>query len=454
MIIAKFGGTSLENLAAMNRSAAIIAARPQTGVCVVSATAGTTNDLLAIVEQARTGRHDATSVQLMALHKRHRALADEVGLSIPERAALEEVLGRIDTLSQGIALLGEATARSRDQLVSQGEVLAGILFTRALHNAGVRAQGFDARRVVRTDDRFGRAEPQPAQIRLLARQHLVPMLEDVVVVTQGFTGATGEGHTTTLGRGGSDYSAALLGEALDAEVVHIWTDVPGIATTDPGLLAGTRTIPELGFSEAAELAVFGAKVLHPATLWPAIRSGIPVYIGSSREPEAGGTWVRPDHEHDPPGARAIALRRNQQLITLTSLRMLHSPGFLARVFGILAEHEISVDMLTTSEISVSLTLDQPVRLTPAVLAALGAVARVSVEEDLALIALVGRGFNEAGAFTARIFAHLGQIPVRLICQGASDRSIGLLVPDRCAREAVRRLHDGLLVEEVAPCVSL
>ncbi|MDJ0836809.1 MAG: lysine-sensitive aspartokinase 3 [Acidobacteriota bacterium] len=446
MIIAKFGGTSMEDASAMVRCAASIAARPQQRIIVVSATAGTTELLLGLVRDAGASRVRQVELGLAALRERHLEIADALDVDDEERRSLVSLIERVGGLCRGIGLLGEATPRVIDNLVGQGERMASLLFTRVLKNAGLNATMLDADRIIRTDEQFGRAEPQIAQIRLLVREHLIPLAERGHVVTQGFVGATAEGVPTTLGRGGSDYSAALLAEAVGAEHVNIWTDVSGIATTDPGLIAGTRTIPELSFAEAAELAVYGARVLHPATLWPAIRENIPVFVGSSRDPEAGGTWIRPDVAEGASGFRAMAVRRNQKLITITSLRMLHTPGFLARIFNLLAKHNISVDMLTTSEISVSLTIDEPVRFTPEIADELSRFAEVRIEEDLALIALVGNGINRTAGLASRILGLLEGINVRLICQGASDYSIGLLVEGRAIREALSRIHTEISAE--------
>ena len=447
MIIAKFGGTSMEDAAAMARCATIIADQPQQRVIVVSATAGTTELLLGLIREAGAGRMRQVELGLTALRERHLAIADDLDIDAVERQALLAIIDRISGLCRGIGLLNEATARVTDNLLGQGERLSSILFARALKNVGLPTRVLDASSVIRTDNHFGQADPQIDQIRLLAHEHLLPLAEEGHVVTQGFVGGTAEGVPTTLGRGGSDYSAALLAEAVGAEHVNIWTDVPGIATTDPGLIDGTRTIAELSFAEAAELAVYGARVLHPATLWPAIRESIPVFVGSSQEPELGGTWIRPEVTDNFRGLRAMAVRRNQKLITITSMRMLHTPGFLARIFTILAEHRISVDMLTTSEISVSLTIDEPVRFTPEVAAELGAFAEVRIEEDLALVALIGNGINRIAGVASQVFGLLDNTNVRLICQGASDFSIGLLLDGREVREVLTRIHGALLVDQ-------
>ncbi|MDM8961714.1 lysine-sensitive aspartokinase 3, partial [Escherichia coli] len=308
---------------------------------------------------------------------------------------------------------------------------------------------FDVRKVMRTNDRFGRAEPDVAALAELAALQLLPRLNDGLVITQGFIGSENKGRTTTLGRGGSDYTAALLAEALHASRVDIWTDVPGIYTTDPRVVSAAKRIDEIAFAEAAEMATFGAKVLHPATLLPAVRSDIPVFVGSSKDPRAGGTLVCNKTEN-PPLFRALALRRNQTLLTLHSLNMLHSRGFLAEVFGILARHNISVDLITTSEVSVALTLDTTgststgdTLLTQSLLMELSALCRVEVEEGLALVALIGNDLSKACGVGKEVFGVLEPFNIRMICYGASSHNLCFLVPGEDAEQVVQKLHFNL-----------
>jgi len=269
------------------------------------------------------------------------------------------------------------------------------------------------------------------------------------VVTQGFIGAEAKGRTTTLGRGGSDYTAALLGEALSVARVDIWTDVPGIYTTDPRVVPAAKRIDRITFEEAAEMATFGAKVLHPATLLPAVRRGIPVFVGSSKDPAAGGTLVC-NTTVNPPLFRALALRRKQTLVTLHSLSMLHSHGFLAEVFGILARHNVSVDLITTSEVSVALTLDTTGStssgaslLTTSLLTELSSLCRVEVEENLALIALIGNKLSQASGVGKEVFGVLDPFNIRMICYGASSYNLCFLVPGNDADQVITTLHRNL-----------
>ena len=335
LVVAKFGGTSVANFDAMNHSADVVLSDASVRLVVLSASAGVTNLLVALAEGL-----EATErfVKLDAIRKIQFDILERLANPNVIREEIERLLENITTLAEAASL---ATSNAlTDELVSHGELMSTLLFVEILRERNVQAQWFDVRKVMRTSDRFGRAEPDVAALAELATQQLAPRLADGIVITQGFIGSEAKGRTTTLGRGGSDYTAALLGEALHATRVDIWTDVPGIYTTDPRVVPAAKRIDEIAFEEAAEMATFGAKVLHPATLLPAVRSDIPVFVGSSKDPKAGGTLVC-NKTSNPPLFRALALRRKQTLLTLHSLNMLHSRGFLAEVFGILARHSIS-----------------------------------------------------------------------------------------------------------------
>ena len=378
-----------------------------------------------------------------------------IQFAILERLRYPNVIREeIERLLENITVLAEAAALATspaltDELVSHGELMSTLLFVEILRERDVQAQWFDVRKVMRTNDRFGRAEPDIAALAELAALQLLPRLNEGLVITQGFIGSENKGRTTTLGRGGSDYTAALLAEALHASRVDIWTDVPGIYTTDPRVVSAAKRIDEIAFAEAAEMATFGAKVLHPATLLPAVRSDIPVFVGSSKDPRAGGTLVCNKTEN-PPLFRALALRRNQTLLTLHSLNMLHSRGFLAEVFGILARHNISVDLITTSEVSVALTLDTTgststgdTLLTQSLLMELSALCRVEVEEGLALVALIGNDLSKACGVGKEVFGVLEPFNIRMICYGASSHNLCFLVPGEDAEQVVQKLHSNL-----------
>jgi len=441
IIVAKFGGTSVADFAAMSRCAEIVLADPAIRLVVVSASSGVTNLLVAMTQE-----------QTVAGRLSHYPDVERITYAVLQQLQQQSVVGgQIEQLLLELKTLlnqdASFTDAQKDLLQSFGERLSSVLFAQVLAERGAEVSSFDVRQVMRTDSRFGKGEPQIDSIAGLTNQYLAPLLSTQIIVTQGFIGADLQGQTTTLGRGGSDYSAAILGEALDAKVVQIWTDVVGIFTTDPRLTADARCIPEISFDEAAEMATFGAKVLHPATLIPAMRRDIPVFVGSSREPQAGGTWISKTVEARP-SYRAIALRKNQTLITVKSPAMLHAAGFLTRVFAILSEHQISVDLVTTSEISVALTLDDAPgsafgnAVTPA-LEALRAFSEVTVESGLSLVAVIGNHLHSTRGITGSLFQALEKINMRLICHGASRHNLCFLVQDQEAGPVVKELHQAL-----------
>ena len=443
-VVAKFGGTSVADYDAMNRSADVVLADPNTRLVVLSASAGVTNLLVSLSEGL-----EATErfVKLDALRKIQFDILERLQNPNVIREEVERLLENITTLAEA-ASLATSTALT-DELVSHGELMSTLLFVEIMRERNVQAQWFDVRKIMRTSDRFGRAEPDVEALAELTNQQLAPRLADGIVITQGFIGSESKGRTTTLGRGGSDYTAALLGEALHATRVDIWTDVPGIYTTDPRVVSAAKRIDVIAFEEAAEMATFGAKVLHPATLLPAVRSDIPVFVGSSKDPKAGGTLVCKKTEN-PPLFRALALRRRQTLVTLHSHNMLHSRGFLAEVFGILARHNISVDLITTSEVSIALTLDTTgststgdTLLTQSLLIELSELCRVEVEEDLALVAIIGNKLSRACGVGKEVFGVLDPFNIRMICYGASSYNLCFLVPADQAEQVVQKLHQNL-----------
>ena len=443
-VVAKFGGTSVADYAAMNRSADVVLADPNTRLVVLSASAGVTNLLVSLSEGL-----EATErfVKLDALRKIQFDILERLQNPNVIREEVERLLENINTLAEA-ASLATSTALT-DELVSHGELMSTLLFVEIMRERNIQAQWFDVRKVMRTSDRFGRAEPDVEALAELTNQQLAPRLDEGIVITQGFIGSEAKGRTTTLGRGGSDYTAALLGEALHATRVDIWTDVPGIYTTDPRVVSAAKRIDVIAFEEAAEMATFGAKVLHPATLLPAVRSDIPVFVGSSKDPKAGGTLVCKKTEN-PPLFRALALRRKQTLVTLHSHNMLHSRGFLAEVFGILARHNISVDLITTSEVSIALTLDTTgststgdTLLTQSLLIELSELCRVEVEEDLALVAIIGNKLSRACGVGKEVFGVLDPFSIRMICYGASSYNLCFLVPADQAEQVVQKLHQNL-----------
>ena len=445
LIVAKFGGTSVADFGAMSRCADIILANPHSRLVVVSASSGVTNLL---VELTQANVNDERRLHLLKqIAQIQYAIIDKLARPDDVSAVIDKLLSQMSVLSESLVL--NRSKAIMDELLSMGEQCSSVLFSAVLREKGALSSAFDVRKVLRTDSHFGRAEPQIAEISTLARDFLLPLLSSQIIVTQGFIGADEEGRTTTLGRGGSDYSAALLAEALSASAVEIWTDVAGIYTTDPRLAPNAMPLREISFNEAAEMATFGAKVLHPATILPAVRQQIQVFVGSSKEPEKGGTWIRHQVE-DAPVYRAVAVRRDQTLLNLHSLQMLHAQGFLAETFMTLARHKISVDLITTSEVNVSLTLDKTGSdssgqglLSEALLQELSQHCRVRVEDGLALVAIIGNRIATTPGVCRRVFEVLESHNVRMICQGASPHNLCVLVAESEAAQVVKALHQNL-----------
>ncbi|EJG1066666.1 lysine-sensitive aspartokinase 3 [Vibrio parahaemolyticus] len=442
--VAKFGGTSVANFEAMSRCTTIIENNPNTRLVVSSACSGVTNILVELANGVQDQEHRAELLKKLA------EIHDSILAQLEDATeASSEVYGILDTVtSLAEAASIQANTKLTDHLVACGELMSTHILAQLMRERGINAVRFDIREVLRTDDNFGRAEPNVEAIAQLAQEKLIPLCLDSVVITQGFIGSDEEGNTTTLGRGGSDYSAALIAEGVKASGLEIWTDVPGIYTTDPRIAPKASPIPEISFSEASEMANFGAKILHPSTLVPALRHDIPVFVGSSKEPEKGGTWIRHQVESSPL-FRALALRCNQTMVTLRSANMFHAYGFLAKVFEILAKHKISVDLITTSEISVSLTLDQTdtsggaPQLPQAAREELEELCKVEVEHDLCLVALIGNKMSERKGYAKQVFGTLEDLNLRMICYGASPHNLCFLVNESVAKQAIQKLHTEL-----------
>ena len=446
--VAKFGGTSVATYAAMVRCVKILSTHPNVRVVVVSAPAGVTNLLVRLAEISLNGG------ELITILIEIKIIINAILLSLAEESIsiLQQQIATmfIDLENLAKKLSKQYNQQLMDELLSYGERFSARLFTAVLLEHRFQAVYQDARALIKTDNNFAKAKVLMNETSECVTKLLLPQCSNHIVVTEGFIGSTVQNITTTLGRGGSDYSAALLAEALHADLLQIWTDVPGIYTVDPRLVEHAKPIANLSFTEAAELATFGAKVLHPATLWPAIRKNIPVFVGSSMLSDAQGTWIRakcPEHVEEPMLC-AIALRRDQSLLTVSSLEMLQTHGFLAKIFSILAHHQLSVDLVTTSEVSVALTLNHSDKtgssdlLTDEILSELQAIGNVSlnIDKNLSLIALVGNRLHLAAGLSGKVFSALSQFNIRLICHGASAHNLCFLVDDCDAKPIIQILH--------------
>jgi aspartate kinase len=441
MIVMKFGGTSVADAERMREVAALaVAALPRGPLVVLSATARTTDGLFEAATRAEAGDLTAAMAIQGELIQRHRRIAGDLfpdGLPAALDAALGELSGELDLLLRGVALLHELSPRSMDAIASIGERLSTRIFA-----AHLGAEWVDARSVLRTDATFGCGRPLARELNALAASILAPLLgPGRVVVTQGYIGATAQGLTTTLGRGGSDFSAALFGAALGAEDIQIWTDVEGVLTCDPRIVPEAQPIAELSFNEAAELAAFGAKVLHPATIQPAVAAGIPVTVRHTGRPQGRFTTITAEVITGRP-VTALAMRGPVTILTVTSAHMLNQSGFLAKLFDLFARHRISVDLIATAEVSVSLTVEADAPLEE-LLEELAAFATVGVARDRSIVAVVGERLKLTPGVTGRCFGALTTINVEMISMGANEINLSLVVKTEDARTALRSLHAAL-----------
>ena len=427
----KFGGTSVEDAIAIERSCNIVVERlSRKPLVVVSALGGATNNLLEAGTLAARGEIVKAMEIAERLEKRHFNL-------LPSTS---EHFIRLRELLKALAAIGEFSPRTQDLIASYGEAMSSLIFVDRMKLIGFDAVHIDARRCMITDENFGKAAPilelTTAQLEEAARPHLNA---GRVVVMGGYIGSTASGITTTLGRGGSDYSAAIAGAALNAEEIQIWTDVDGMMTTDPRIVPTAYKVREISFDEASELAYFGAKVLHPMTVLPAVEKNIPVYILNSRKPAGTGTKITRQARPCRNMIKSIAVKRGITVVTVSSSRMLMAHGFLKALFEIFDLHRTSVDMVATSEVSVSLTLDNIASL-DAIVADLRQLGDVEITSKAALICLVGNNLKYTPGVARRAFGCLSDINILMVSHGASNINFSFIVDEKDAMATVQRLH--------------
>jgi aspartate kinase len=448
----KFGGTSVEDARAFERVSRIVAAGVREHppvVVVVSAMSSVTDALLRSVQQAASGDVAGALSTLDEHFARHRKVAD-VLLSEEARAEIFTALedSRTEITGHLRALASHAVPRmaSQDEIVSYGERLSARLLAAVLRKSGLSAHYVDARRLIMTSDEHGQAAPIFEETESAMRKGLGPLLErNETAVIGGFIGSCESGRTTTLGRGGSDYTAAIAGACLDAREIQIWTDVNGVLTADPRLVQGARTVERLSYAEAAELAYFGAKVLHPKTIQPAIDQCIPVRICNSRAPDEQATLVDAETAAAPRTVKAIAHKTDVTVIQITAARMLGAYGFLRALFEVFDRHRTVVDVVTTSEVSVSLTLDDASALS-SIIRDLRDLGTVLVEPRRATICVVGEGLRDTPGIAAHVFNTISDINVSLISLGASSINLTFVIDEDRLTEAVSRLHTAFFDE--------
>jgi aspartate kinase len=452
LVVMKFGGTSVEDAKAMLRTAAIVRGRRERGlspIVVVSAMAKVTDQLLAAADAA--GRGDKVGALALSSRLRNRHLDTASDLLCGDRLTdmqkqIRERFDSLDDLLRGIAAVGELTPRTSDRVVSYGERLSSQMVAAAFAQHELIGVHVDARQCIITDDHYGKAVPQEAAIEAKLTAIVLPLVEaGQTPVMGGFIGSTTQGITTTLGRGGSDFTAALVGGGLHAGAIEIWTDVNGIMTTDPRICPDALRVKTISFEEAAELAYFGAKVLHPATILPAVQKSIPVWVLNSRNAENEGTKIT---AIAPPCAspfKSIAAKKKLTIIDVVASRMLMSHGYLKKVFDIFDKYHCAIDMVSTSEVSISVTVDSKERL-PDICSELSKIADVKMEGHKALICMVGEDIRGRSGISGRVFSAIRHVNVRMISQGASEINMSFMVEESDVEEAIRSLHNEFFSE--------
>lgn len=443
LVVSKFGGTSMGDYASMMRSATISMERGAT-VVVVSATSGTTDKLIEIAKSASTGKMDECEKLVFGVKERHLGILKQTGNSPQTLTQLESYFTELELLVQNLSLLKELTPRAHDHILSLGERMSSLLFRDVMAQVQPtkKVTLLDARTVIKTDSNFGKATPQISVIEKEATARM-NLSGEYVYVTQGFIGSDMQGNTTILGRGGSDYSAALFAEGVSATTLEIWTDVAGVATTDPRMVPQAKIIPELTYSEAAEMAQYGAKILHPATIAPAVRKAIPVFVGSSFEKDLPGTWIKTSVDHRP-AVRAITNRKAQALLTITTPTMYNAYGFMSELFEVFGRHRVSVDCVTTSEISVAVTVDNATLENERFIRDLEKVGNIHIEAGYSLVSLIGNELTRKASLAKTIFGTIDSVNIRMMSLGASSYNFNFLVKEEDAKPVIQKLHQALI----------
>ena len=454
MIVMKFGGTSVANFEAITRTIFIIGGKlDQKPVVVVSALSKVT-DLLYRISDAAASRNEAETKELLSqLRQRHVDLAAELlAQSMMKDEAIAKVNALCDALesiAMAVCSLGELSDRNKAIIISNGEYLSSTIIAYAMNSKGIRTKWVDARGMMVTNNSYLKAEPDMAAIVEKVPGVVADAYEGMdAIITQGFVGVTREGEPTVLGRGGSDYSASLIGMAVDAERIEIWTDVDGVRTADPRSVKNTKYLEKISFEEAAEMAHFGAKVLHPLTIEPAVKKNIPIYVLNSMNPSGKGTAIL-RNELIEDGVKSVSFKENIKVINIFSTRMINTSGFLRRVFEIFSESKVSVDLISTSEANISVTVDASQNIDP-VVAELSEFADVIVDDDKSQVSVIGKNIVRLNGMLKKTFTPLKKCNVYMISQGASFVNISFVVDREELAEVVQDLHDHLFdqVEEL------
>lgn len=451
MVVMKFGGTSVANCEAITRTIGIVESKlDQKPIVVVSALSGVTDLLYAICEAAAKMDKAATVELLAQLRTRHHNLCDEL---LAGNADLKKAKAGVDLICEGlettvsaVCTLGELSERSRAIIISAGEKLSSSIICYAMNAKGINTKLMDARKMIITNNEYLKAEPIIAEIEARVPAVVNEAFEGMsAVITQGFVSATISGEPTVLGRGGSDYTASLIGMAVGADKIEIWTDVDGVKTADPRTVRSTLTLDRLSFEEAAEMAHFGAKVLHPLTIEPAVKKNIPLYVLNSHNPEGKGTVIlHSDKIED--GVKSVSFKENILIINIFSTKMIDVSGFVAKVFGIFSEKNVSVDLISTSEANISVTVDASQKNIDEVVEALSSFATVEIDYDKAQVSIIGKNIGGNSCMLKEIFTPLEEHTVYMVSQGASYINVSLVVDKIALKQVVQSVHDLLFFQ--------
>ena len=444
----KFGGTSVANFEAITRTIFIVGGKlDQKPVVVVSALSKVTDLLYRISDAAVSKDSNLTKELLAELRQRHLSLACELLEQNPVQkesavARVNAICDQLDALANAVCAVGELSDRNKAIIISNGELLSSTILCFAMNAKGIRTNWIDARKMMVTNDDYLKGEPIEAEIVERVPGMIAEAYQGMdAVITQGFIATNLKGEQTVLGRGGSDYSASLIGMAIDAERIEIWTDVDGVRTADPRYVQNTKYLEKISFEEAAEMAHFGAKVLHPLTIEPAVKKNIPIYVLNSTNPSGKGTAIL-RNEFIEDGVKSVSFKENIRVINIFSMRMINTSGFLRRVFEIFSENKVSVDLISTSEANISVTVDASQKI-DRVVAELSEFAEVIVDEDKAQVSVIGKNIVRLNGMLKRTFAPLKRTNVYMISQGASFVNISFVVDREELNEVVQDLHDHL-----------